>query len=121
SHVEGRCCVRGSVSHTIKAYQCPSARKTRWTALGVPSMGRCSLILRKCPNFLGTMRCFLSSCRYTSLPYCLSWIECHWLPFLKRGKPTFRANSLLARKRLRDLESRSASICTVVAETCSPP
>src|SRR5258708_10836100 len=121
AQVEGRCSFCGSVSQTIRVYQCPSARKTRWTVLGVPSSGRCRLILRTCPSFLGTMRCFLSSCKEQSLPYCLSWRECHWLPCLKRGKPTFIASSLRARKRLRDLVRRSASICTVQAGTCSPP
>src|SRR5437588_3124154 len=48
-------------------------------------------------------------------------MECQRLGVLKRGKPTSgRPTSLTARERLRALESRSASICTVVAGTCSP-
>src|SRR5450759_2117792 len=110
-HSEGRCSVCWEVSHTIRAYQCPSARKTRCTVLGVPSIGRCILSLRDLPIFLGIMRCFVSSCTYTSLPYCLNWIECHRLGCLKRGKPIPGIVCCLAtRKRLRDFESRSATI-----------
>ena len=57
-----------------------------------------------------------------SVTYCLSWMECQRFGFLKRGKPTSgMPNSRAARKRLSDLERRSASICTVVAGTYSPP
>src|SRR5216684_6709267 len=105
----------------MSAYQCPSARSTRCTVLGLPSICRCSLILRKWPSFLGTTRCFLSSCRYQSLPYCLSWMGCHLFGFLKRGQPIpGMLFCLAARNSLRDLERRSASICTVLAGTCSP-
>src|SRR2546421_12535223 len=48
-------------------------------------------------------------------------MECHLFGFLKRGKPTpGMLFCLAARRRLSDLERRSASICTVVAGTCSP-
>ncbi len=33
-HVVGSCSVLGSISQTMSAYQCPSARKTRWTVFG---------------------------------------------------------------------------------------
>src|SRR5437667_9760947 len=107
----------------MSAYQCPSARCTRCTVLGVPSIGRCILILRDLPILAGTCRCLLSASSHTSrlVPYCRSWRECQRFGFLKRGKPTSAIPSFLAaRKRLRDLESRSANICTVVAGTCSP-
>src|SRR5579884_3257276 len=92
--------------------------------LGGPSMGRCSLILSAFPIFAGTCKCLLSASSQTSrlVPYWRSWIECQRLGGLKRGNPTSaRPNSFAARNRLSALESRSASICTVVAGTDSPP
>src|SRR5216684_4423492 len=48
-------------------------------------------------------------------------MECQRLGCLKRGNPIpGMLLALAARNRLRDLERRSASICTVVAGTCSP-
>src|SRR5712692_11212044 len=48
-------------------------------------------------------------------------MECQRFGFLKRGKPMPGISCFFAaRKRLRALERRSASICTVVAGTWSP-
>ena len=114
--VLGRCSAGGSVSQMKRAYQCPSARKTRCTVLGVPSIGRCSLILRKCPIFLGMMRCFWSSCKYTSLTYCLSWMECQRFGFACGDAPINRASTVG-----RDLspDSRSEKALERLSETIS--
>ena len=59
SHALGACSVCGSVSHTMRAYQCPSARKTRWTVFGIPSIGQMQLDLEGFPDLLGHDEVFL--------------------------------------------------------------
>jgi len=107
-------------SQTISAYQYPSARRTRWQVLGVPSNGWCSLIFKRPPIFLGTHK-YLPSKR-TSLPHCLSWIECQRFGVLNRGKPTGCPSSFRARNLRSALSSLSASVWTTVAgATCPRP